>query len=98
MNRPSTFGITSVTSYPLSTNPLAYRTARFAPESERGPARKMADFLTAVVAHGSDFDRPDDTPSPACFKCCKRDQRVVERGVAEDDGERPKTGGKSGLK
>ena len=45
----------------------------------------MADFLTAVVAHGSDFDRPDDTPSPACFKCCKRDQRVVERGVAEDD-------------
>ncbi len=33
---------------------------RIAPE--RGPARKMADFLTAVVAHASDFERPYDAP------------------------------------
>ncbi len=52
---------------------------------ERGPARKMADFLTAVVAHASDFNRPDDRPGPACFKCRKRDQRVVETGMAQDD-------------
>lgn len=36
----------------------------------RGPARKMADFVTAVVAHESDFDRPD-SPRPVCFKCRK---------------------------
>ena len=47
----------------------------------RGPARKMADFLTAVVAHASDFDRPADAPGPVCFKCRKRDQRVVETGA-----------------
>jgi hypothetical protein len=52
---------------------------------ERGPARKMADFLTAVVAHGSDFDRPDSTPGPACFKCRKRDDRRVQTGMTEDD-------------
>jgi hypothetical protein len=50
-----------------------------------GPARKMADFLTAAVAHASDFDRSDDAPGPACFKCVKRDRRVVETGVTEDD-------------
>ena len=52
---------------------------------ERGRARKMADFLTAVVAHASDFDRPDDTPSPVCLKCPKRDRRRVETGTTEDD-------------
>ena len=51
----------------------------------RGPARKMADFLTAVVAHASDFDRPADAPGPVCFKCRKRDQRVVETGITESD-------------
>ena len=30
--------------------------------AERGAARKMADFMTSVVAHASDFDRPDNTP------------------------------------
>ena len=50
---------------------------------ERGPARKMADFLTAVVAHASDFDRSDDAPGPVCFKCRKRDQRVVETGSGQ---------------
>ncbi len=52
---------------------------------EKGPARKMADFLTAVVAHASDFDRSDDAPGPVCFKCRKRDQRIVETGITEDD-------------
>jgi len=45
---------------------------------ERGPARKLANFLTAVVAHASDFDRTDDAPGPLCFKCRKRDQRAFE--------------------
>ena len=35
---------------------------------KRGPARKMAEFLTAVVAHASDFDRPKDIPGPVCFR------------------------------
>ncbi len=52
---------------------------------ERGPARKMADFLTTVVAHASDFDRPQDTPGTICFKCRKRDQRRVDTGLIEDD-------------
>ncbi len=51
----------------------------------RGPARKLADFLTAVVAHASDFDRPDATPGPICFKCRKRDGNVVATGITEDD-------------
>jgi len=52
---------------------------------ERGPARKFADFVTAVVAHATDFDRPDDTPGPLCFKCRKRDQRFVETGLTDDN-------------
>ena len=38
-------------------------------EPKRGPARKMAEFLTAVVAHASDFDRSEDIPGPVCFRC-----------------------------
>lgn len=56
---------------------------RIAPE--RGPARKMADFLTAVVVHASDFDRSDDVPGPLCFKCRKRDHCVVDTGITEED-------------
>ena len=52
---------------------------------EQGPARKMADFLTAVVAHASDFDRPNDAPGPVCFKCRRRDRRVVEAKITEGD-------------
>ena len=52
---------------------------------ERGPARKMADFLTAVVAHASDYDRSDNTPGTICFKCPKRDRRIVDTGITEDD-------------
>jgi hypothetical protein len=62
-----------------------YLDAKGAIAPERGPARKMADFLAAVVAHASDFDRPDDVRGPFCFKCRKRDQRVVETGITEDD-------------
>jgi hypothetical protein len=52
---------------------------------DRGPGRKMADFLTAVVAHASDFDRSATTPGPVCFTCRKRDHRVVETGITADD-------------
>ena len=51
---------------------------------ERGPARKMADFITSVIAHASDFDRPDSAPGPACFKCRKRDNRRVDTGITND--------------
>ena len=38
---------------------------------DRGPTgRKMADFVTALIAHESDVDR-SDTPDPGCFKCRK---------------------------
>jgi hypothetical protein len=52
---------------------------------DRGPARKLATFLTDVVAHATDFARPDDAPGPLCFKCRKRDQSAVETGISEDD-------------
>jgi hypothetical protein len=51
---------------------------------QRGPARKMAEFLTAVVAHASDFDRPEEIPGPVCFRCHKRDQHIVDTGINED--------------
>jgi hypothetical protein len=52
---------------------------------ERGPARKMTVFVTSVIAHASDFDRPEDTPGPACFKCRKRDDRRVDTGITDDE-------------
>lgn len=52
---------------------------------ERGPARKMANFITSVIAHASNFDRSDDTAGPVCFRCRKRDNRCVDTGIAEDD-------------
>ena len=52
---------------------------------ERGAARRMAEFVTSVIAHASDFDRPDDAAGPLCFRCRKRDNRRVDTGVAEDD-------------
>ena len=62
-------------------DPTHFLDSKGAIAPERGSARKMADFLTAVVAHASDCDRPDDAPGPVCFKCRKRDQRVVETGA-----------------
>lgn len=54
--------------------------------AQRGSARKMPEFLTAVVvAHASDFDRPESTPGPSCFKCGKRRERRVETGMSEDE-------------
>jgi hypothetical protein len=52
---------------------------------ERGPARRMADFITAVVSHASDYDRSDDAPGPLCFKCRVRDRRPVETSISSDD-------------
>jgi hypothetical protein len=51
---------------------------------QQGPARKMAEFVTAVIAHASDFDRPDHAPGPVCFKCRKRDRPAVDTGITED--------------
>jgi len=48
-----------------------------------GPARKMADFVTAAVAHASDLDRPEGVPGPTCFKCGKRDGRRAETGMTD---------------
>ena len=52
---------------------------------QKGPARKMAEFVTTVVAHASDLDRLEQTPGPACFKCRKRDDRRVEAGMVNDE-------------
>lgn len=52
--------------------------------TERGPARKMADFVTSVIAHASDKARADTTPRPTCFKCRKRDDRRVQTAVTDD--------------
>jgi hypothetical protein len=54
-------------------------------EPKKGPARKMANFITSVIAHASDFDRPESTPGPVCFKCLKRDNHRVETGMTDDD-------------
>lgn len=51
----------------------------------RGSAQAMADFLTAVVARASDFDRLDDVPGAVCFGCHKRDPCAVEIGISESD-------------
>ena len=52
---------------------------------DKGPARRMADFLTTVVADASNFERPDDAQGPLCFKCRKRDRRAVDTGITDDD-------------
>ena len=52
---------------------------------EKGPARKMADFITSVIAHASDFDRPGGTPGPVCFKCRKRNNHRVDTFMSDDD-------------
>jgi hypothetical protein len=62
-----------------------YLNPRGAIAPERGPARNFADFLTAVVAHATDFDRPDETAGPLCFKCRKRERRAVDTVITEDD-------------
>jgi Zn ribbon nucleic-acid-binding protein len=50
----------------------------------KGPARRMADFLTAVVAHASDFDRSDAVPGPSCLKCGAAGGRPVDTALAEE--------------
>ena len=51
---------------------------------ERRPARKMADFVTSVIAPASDRDRPEEVSGPTCFKCRKRDDRRVQTAIACD--------------
>ncbi|GGI68776.1 hypothetical protein GCM10007973_02280 [Polymorphobacter multimanifer] len=54
-------------------------------EPKKGPARKLADFTTAVIAHASDFNRSESTHGPVCFKCRKRDNHHVDTGMTDDD-------------
>lgn len=54
-------------------------------EPKKGPAKKLAVFTTEVIAHASNFERPDNTPGPACFKCRQRDDHRVNTGITVDD-------------
>ena len=51
----------------------------------KGPARKMAEFITPAIANRSVLDRPDTAPGPACFKCRKRGNHRVATGMPDDD-------------
>jgi len=83
---PAVATIEQMTSCPVYVIDLThYLDPKGAIAPERGPARKFADFVTAVVAHATDFDRPDGTPGPLCFRCRKRDQRFVETGLTDDN-------------
>jgi len=52
--------------------------------ADRGAARKMAEFMLSVIAHASDFDRPEAAAGPTCFKCRKRDGCSVDTGIVGD--------------
>jgi RNase P subunit RPR2 len=52
---------------------------------QRGPARRMAVFVTSAIAHASDFDRPEDVPGPQCFRCRVRDDKRVKTSLDQDD-------------
>jgi hypothetical protein len=62
-----------------------YLDARGAIAPERGPARKLADFVTAVVVQASDLERADSVPGPLCFGRCTQDRPAVEAALTEDD-------------
>lgn len=50
-----------------------------------GAPRKLADFLTAVVAFASSPDRLEYPSGPLCFHCTTRDPRIVAAAIIEDD-------------
>ena len=54
-------------------------------EPGKGPACKMADFITSVITHASEVGRLENAPGPLCFKCRKRDNCRVLTGVAADE-------------
>ena len=60
--------------------------------SAKGPARKIAEFITSAIADTSDFDRPDTAPGPACFKCHKRDNHRLATAMPDDAVSRPGQG------
>ncbi len=62
-----------------------YPDTRGAIAADRSRARKLANFVTAVVAHVSDFERADSLPGPLCFRCRKQDRRAAEAALTEDD-------------
>lgn len=52
---------------------------------EKGAAKKMAEFVTAVVAHASNFDRAEDIPGPLCQRCKKSEGQHVETAMDDDE-------------
>ena len=55
----------------------------------KGPARKIAEFITSAIVDTSDFDRPDTAPGLACFKCRKHDNHRGAAGMTDDDADNP---------
>lgn len=60
-----------------------YLDAKGAIAIERGPARKMADFVTAAVAYASDPNRPGDAPRPTCCDCRNPKNSAVDIGMTK---------------
>lgn len=60
-----------------------YLDAKGAIAIERGPGRKMADFVTAAVAYASNPNRPADAPRPACFECRNPKDGAVDIGMTK---------------
>lgn len=53
--------------------------------SRARPGTEDGRFPDRRGRHASDFDRSDDVPGPLCFKCRKRDHRVVDTDITEED-------------
>lgn len=60
-----------------------YLDAKGAIAIERGPGRKMADFVTATVAYASNRHRPADAPRPTCFECRNPKHSAVDIGMTK---------------
>ena len=52
---------------------------------EKGAAKKMAEFVMAVVAHASDFDRAEEVQGPLCHRCKKSADQHVKTAMDDDE-------------
>lgn len=52
---------------------------------EKGAAKKMAEFVMAVVAHASNFDRAEEVPGPLCHRCKKSEDQHVKTAMDDDE-------------
>ena len=48
-------------------------------------AKKMAEFVMAVVAHASNFDRAEEFPGPLCHRCKKSEDQHVKTAMDDDE-------------